>query len=128
MGDAPAPVPALPDFGEALIGLQRVAAGGDKIDRGVEIGARQRGVGRGSAHLVVEAVGEKGLAAGTAKDVLGEDVERAGAGLRGVLRIFRHRIDGGAAFQHLEAVGRHQHGLRRLVEPVVGTADPLHQA
>ena len=33
----------------------------------------------------------------------------------------------GAAFQHLEAVGRHQHGLRRLVEPVVGAADALHQ-
>ena len=40
MRDAPAAVLALPDFGEALIGLQRVAAGGDEIDRGVEIGAR----------------------------------------------------------------------------------------
>ena len=41
MGDAPAAVLALPDLGEALIGLQRIAAGGDEIDHGVEIGAAQ---------------------------------------------------------------------------------------
>ena len=33
-----------------------------------------------------------------------------------------------AALQHLEAVGRHQHRLRRLVEPVIGAADPLQDA
>jgi hypothetical protein len=33
---------------------------------------------------------------------------------------------GGLALQHLEAVGRHQQGPRRLVQPVVGAADPLH--
>ena len=34
----------------------------------------------------------------------------------------------GAAFQHLEAVGRHQQRAARLVEPVVGAADALDQA
>ena len=37
------------------------------------------------------------------------------------------RIDRGAAFQHLEAVGRHQHAARRLVHAVVGAADALQQ-
>ena len=35
--------PSLPcaDLGEALVGFERVAAGRDEIDDGVEIGARQ---------------------------------------------------------------------------------------
>ena len=41
IGDAPAPVLALADAGEAVIGLERIAAGGDEIDHGVEIGARR---------------------------------------------------------------------------------------
>ena len=127
MRDAPAAVLALPDLGEALIGFQRVAAGGDEIDRGVEIGARQPGIGRGGAHFGEELVGEERRAAGAAEDVLRQHVERAGAQRRRVLRVLRHRIDGGAAFQHLEAVGRHQHRLRRFVQPVVGAADALHQ-
>ncbi len=31
----------------------------------------------------------------------------------------------GAAFEHLEAIGRHQHSFRGLVEPVIGAADTL---
>ena len=39
IGDAPAAVLALADAGEALVGFERIAAGGDEIDRGIEIGA-----------------------------------------------------------------------------------------
>ena len=60
IGDAPAAVLVLPDLGEALIGLERVAAGGDEIDDGVEVGARQPRIGRGGAHLGVELVGRNG--------------------------------------------------------------------
>ena len=127
MGDAPAAVLALPDLGEALVGLQRVAAGGDEIDHGVEIGARERGIGRGGAHLAIELVGEERLAAGAAEHVLRQHVERAGAQRRRVLRVLGDRVERGAAFQHLEAVGRHQHAARRLVQPVVGAADALQQ-
>ena len=127
MGDAPAAVFTLPDLGEALIGFERVTAGGDKIDRGVEIRARESGVRRGGAHLVVKLIGQKRLAAGAAENVLRQHVERAGARGRRVLRVLGDRVERGAAFQHLEAVGRHQHGLRGLVEPMVGAADPLHQ-
>ena len=37
------------------------------------------------------------------------------------------RFERRPAFQHLEAVGRHQQRLRRLVEPVIGAADALGQ-
>ena len=60
--------------------------------------------------------------------MLRQHVERAGAQRRRVLRILRDRIDRDAAFQHLEAVGGNEHGARGFVEPVVGAADPLHQA
>ena len=126
MGDAPAAVLALSDLGEAFIGFQRVAAGGDEIDCGVEIGARKRGIRRGGAHFGVKLVARRnGSPHGAAENMLRQHVERTRAQRRRVLRIFGHRIDCGAAFQHLEAVGRHQHGFRRLIEPVIGTADPL---
>ena len=127
IGDAPAAVLVLLDAREALIGFQRVAAGGDEIDDVVEIGSRQRRIGRRRQHLLIEFVGEKRLAAGAAEHVLRQHVERAGPQRRGVLRILRDRIDRDRAFQHLEAVGRHQHGARGLVDAVVGAADPLHQ-
>ena len=60
--------------------------------------------------------------------MLRQHVERADAQRRRVLRIRRDRVDGGAAFQHLEAIGRHQHAARRLVHAVIGAADPLQQA
>ena len=125
--DAPAAVRAAADLGEPLVGVQRVAAGGDEIDRGVEIRAGEARIGRGGAHLGVEIVGAKRRAAGGAEHVLRQHVERAGAHRRRVLRVVGDRVDRGAAFEHLEAVGRDQHGLGRLVEPVVGAADALHQ-
>ena len=60
--------------------------------------------------------------------MLRQHVEPAGAQGRRILRIFGDGIDRDAALQHLETVGRDQHGARGLVEPVVGAADPLHQA
>ena len=117
----------LPDAGKALVGFQRIAAGGDEIDDVVEIGARKLGVHRRRDDLVIELIGQKRLAAGAAQHMLRQHVERARAQRRRVLRILGDRIDGDAAFQHFETVGRHQHRARGLVEAVVGAADPLHQ-
>ena len=117
----------LPDLGEALVGFQRIAAGRDEIDRGVEVGARQRRIGRGGRHLGIELVGAERHAAGAAEHVLRQHVERAGAQRRRILRVRGDRVDRGAAFQHLEAVGRHQHAARRLVHAVIGAADALQQ-
>ena len=117
----------LPDLGEALIGLERVAAGRHEIDRGIEVGAREPGIRRRAAHLGKKFVGQKRRTDGAAENMLRQHVERAGAQGRRVLRIFSDRVDRSAALQHLEAIGRHQHRFGRLVEPVIGPTDPLHQ-
>jgi hypothetical protein len=98
VGDAPAAIPALSNPGEALVGLERVAAGSDEIDRGFEIAARERSIRRGCAHFVVKLVGQKWFADGAAKDMLGQDIQGAGARCGRVLRIFGHGIERGTAF------------------------------
>ena len=50
-----------------------------------------------------------------------------GADRRGVLRAEIVGVERRPAFDHLEAVGRDEDRLRRLVEAVVGAADPLRQ-
>ena len=110
IGDAPASVRHPPDPGEALIALERIAAGRDESERGVEIFPRQFRVRRGRAHLGEEVVGVERRGAGHAEDVLAEHVERAGAGRRRVLRALARGVDGGAAFQHLETVGGNKNG------------------
>ena len=60
--------------------------------------------------------------------MLRQDVEAAGEELAAVERVLVQRVLGGDALQHLEPVGRDQGGAARLVEPVVGAADPLQQA
>ncbi len=60
--------------------------------------------------------------------MLRQHVERALTRERHVLLAGFGGVDGGAALQHLEAVGRHQHRLRGLVEAVIGAADALDEA
>jgi hypothetical protein len=60
--------------------------------------------------------------------VLGEHVEGTGAVQHRVLGTGGRRVDRRPAFEHLEAVGRHQHGARRLVQTMVGAADALDKA
>ena len=111
----------------ALVGPERVAAGGDELDDAVEVGALEAGVGSGGDDLAVERVRHEWPRAGRAPHVLGEDIERALAVLHGVVVAVPGRIDGRPAFQHLEAVGGHQQRLRGLVEAVVGAPDALDQ-
>src|SRR5581483_9253733 len=87
IGDAPASVLALADLGEALIGLERIAAAGYEIDGGIEISTRQVAVGRRSAHLREQLVAEERLAAGAPEHVLRQHIERASPQGRRVLRI-----------------------------------------
>ena len=79
-------------------------------------------------HLLVELVAVDRLGAGAADDVLGQHVE-AGRPRRIAVELARlDGFEGGERFQHLEAVGRRDHGAAGLVQPVVGAADALHQA
>ena len=125
---APQPVGPAHDLGVALVGAERVAAGGDEIDHRLEILVREPAVGRGGAHLLVERADVEGLGAGHAEHVLGEHVEGAEARVGRVLRRLVHGVERRPAFEDLEAVGRHEIGLGRLVEAVVGAADALHDA
>ena len=127
MADAPAPVLAAPDAGESLIGLERIAAGGDKIDHRVEFRARERRIGRGELDFGEQRIAQKRLAAGAAENVLGQHVERADARARRVLRVFGDGVDRRATFENLEAVRRDEHALRRFLHAVIGAPDALQQ-
>ena len=59
--------------------------------------------------------------------MLGENVEGAGPDRRGVLVAEIVGVERRAALDHLEAIGRDEERLRRLVEAVVGAADALRQ-
>ena len=111
IGDAPQAIGALPDFGKTIIAFQRIAAIGDEMQRAFEIGARQRRIGCRRRDLAKQDIGRKRPGAGHAEDMLGQHVQRAGAGWRRVLHPSHGGIDCGAAFQHLEAVGWHQQRL-----------------
>ena len=127
MRNAPAAVLALANPGKAVIGLERIAAGGDEIDHRVELGAAERGVGRRRSHLGIKRVAVKRLAAGAAEDVLRENIEAAGARRRRILGIDGNGVERGAAFQHFETVCGNEHALGRFVHAVIGAADPLQQ-
>ncbi len=127
VGDAPASVLALPDAGEALVGLERVAAGGDEIDHRVEIRAREADIGRRGRHFGIKLVARERRAAGAAEHMLRQNVERAEAQGWRVLGVLGDGVERGAAFQHFETVRRHQHAFRRLVHAVIGAADALQQ-
>ena len=59
--------------------------------------------------------------------MLGEHVERAGPDRRRVLGAEIVGVERRPALDHLEAVGRDENRLRRLVEAVVGAADALRE-
>ena len=114
-------------LGEAIVGAQRVAAGRDEIERLVEMLPRRAAIGRGGDDFVVERIGREWFGAGHAEDMLREHVEAARAFGGRVLRALARRLDRGRAFEHFEAVRRHEDRARGFVEPMVGAADALHQ-
>ena len=112
---------------EALVALERIAAGRDEGEHVVEAAAIERGVWRGLGDLGEQGVSRERCVAGAAQHVLCQHIEPAFVRAR---RIEFARIDGverGAALQHLEAIGRHQQGTARHVEAMIGAPDPLQQ-
>ena len=122
--------PAVVVAGEALpavVGLQRVAAGGGESRGSRRSRTGQAAVGTGAADLVEERVGVERAGAGGQQDVLAQHVERAGAARRSVQVVGVDRLERGAALEHLEAVGGHEDGAGGRVVAVVGAADALDQ-
>ena len=127
VGQPPEPVLALPQPPVALVDAERVAAGRDELEHVRRSRARDRSaIGCARAHLLVELVGLERPAAGDADEVLGEHVEPARV-RRPPSSVCSRIASRGAALQHLEAVAGHQQRARRLVEAVVGAADPLQE-
>ncbi len=115
-------------LGVAFVVLQCVAAVGNESEHAVEGLAIKRRIRRGGDDLGVERRGIEVAGTRRAENVLRQHVERTLARKGDVLRAGLSRIDGGAAFQNLEAVGGHEDRLRGLIEPVVGAADALDEA
>ena len=114
------------DLGEALVGFQRIATGGDEIEDGVEIQAREAGIGRGASHLGIEFIGKERLSTGRTEDVLREHVQGPHT-CRGVLRVLGEGAERRGAFEHFEAVRRNEHAFRGLIHAVIGAADALQE-
>ena len=128
MADAPQPVLGLADPGVALVGLQRIAAGGDEIDDAVEGLAVEVGIGRGGGDLVDRARRRRRARRRPCRGHAAP-ARRARPSTSGGVSCAPTVVglERGAALQHLEAVGRHEDGLGRLVHAVVGAADALRQ-
>jgi hypothetical protein len=78
MGYAPTTILALSDLGEALVGFERIPAGRDEVEDGVEVGARKPRIGRGASHLGVQLVAEEWLTTRRTQQVLRKHIECAG--------------------------------------------------
>ena len=108
MREPPKPVRRLPQPRIAVIAFERIAAGGDEIDDRVEIGAPQMAIGRGRAHFREQRVGierrrhamPSTCCASTSRPPLLQALA--------IQFACQHRVARGIAFQHFEAVGRHQ--------------------
>ncbi len=128
VADTPKSVEALHDPAVAVVGAQGVAAGGDVVDDLLEVLPGQVAVGAGADDLVVEIDQVERLGTRAAHDVLGQDIQGAGALGLAVERVLGDGLAGGLALQHLEAVGRHEEGVAGFVQAMVGPADALDHA
>ena len=99
-----------------------------KLQNFLESFPLEAGVGRGGADFGEQFVLLKGCGDGHRKNVLREHVERSGTEDLGVQFPVVDRVERCARLEIFEPVAGHDHALARLVEPVVGAADPLQQS
>ena len=130
MGKPQPAVAKRPELGIAIIALERVAAGRNECRPRCRTSARSSsaiGVAAASLrHRVIS--GWNGPAQATPRMCWHStsSLRRAGGSVSCAPSIDRspRRL----AFQHLEAVRRHEQGARGLIEPVIGAADALQDA
>jgi hypothetical protein len=106
--DAPQPILALPDPGEAIVALQRVAAGRNERDGARKHRLAEVAIGPGTGDLVKERLLVEWIADSAAQNMLAEHVKRAGARGGRVLRAGFGGFEGRLAFEHFETIGRHE--------------------
>ena len=122
------PILGLLEAGIAFVGAQGIAAGGNKIEHAVELGVRQIAIGPGAPDFGEQLIGKDRRGARHAQHMLSQHVIAASDRVFAVLMAFGDGFDGRLAFEHFKAVGRHEDGLGRLVEPVIGAANALKHA
>ncbi|CAI8360498.1 MAG: Uncharacterised protein [SAR116 cluster bacterium MED-G04] len=127
MGNPVETIPPLGQFVIAFIGLERVAAGGDKFQHGIKISAAQMPVGIGCANLLIKVISPERISDCHPDNMLGQHIKPA--------RIIRRIIqeagpdigNRGVAFKHFEPVGGDQHSTADQIIAMPGPADPLQQ-
>ena len=126
VSNPPQPVRPLHDAAEAVVGLQRVAAGRDEIHDLLEVLPDQVPIGPGGTDLVVQGQQIERLGDRAAHDVLGQHVQCADPRRVAVQLVLGDGLARRLALQHLEPVCRNEQGAGGLIQPVIGAADPLH--
>ncbi len=79
-------------------------------------------------HLREQRIGIERSGAGRAQYMLRQHVQRTGLQTIAIQFTGQDSVTRGGAFQNLKTVGWHQQRGTWLIQPVIGTADALHQA
>jgi hypothetical protein len=116
------------DAAEPVVGLQRIAAGGDEVEHAAPHHLIQPRIGERGAHLGQQVPFLERRGAGAGHHVLGENIQRTGAEVLAITLPFIYRILGGERFEEFEPVAWHQQRLAGAIEPVVGASHALQQA
>ena len=127
MGEPPLAVAIPQDPLEAVIGLERVAAGGDEVEHARKHILVHPCIGQRIANLPEQLVLVERCGAGASHYVLGEHVEPPGAEILAIALPFVDRIFRRLRFEEFESIARNQQRTARLVEPVVGPSHTLEQ-
>ena len=116
------------DAAKLVIGLERIAPCGDEVQHPLPGRRVEPGKGEARPHFGEQRGFFEGPRAGAGHDVLGQDIEPAGAKILSVALPLIDGVLGGGGLEKLEPVARHQHRSTWLIEAVIGAADALEQA
>src|SRR3546814_8328633 len=112
MRDPPSPIRLAGEALEAIVGAKGVAAAFDEGEHPAERRLVEPRIGRGGADLGQHPLLAEGSGAGNGHDVLGENVERAGAELIVIEHAFLDGVEGRATFRSEEHTSELQSLMR----------------
>src|SRR5206468_8690673 len=118
--DAPGPSGLRDQAAEAVIGFERISAGGDEVEDFFEGLRLEAGVRRGGADFGEQLLLLKRCCDGHGEDMLCQNVKGAGPEHFRVEFAIADSIQGSARFQIFKPIAGNDDALARLVEPVVG--------
>ncbi len=120
----PVPDDAGPQLGE----LVRRVPSREKVQGGIEGGARESGKRGGPAHDVEPLLDVDGFQRGGRDRLLGQDVQRVGGNVERLDLAGQHPLDRDGGVQQIPAVLREEHALGNFTHLVAGPADSLQPA